>query len=170
MISNYFRNYISKIKETKKIARQKNIAIWYMPLIDSLLITYFVSWMISYHSWIFLGNYQDLSGTSIQMKWLWEFSVHFPFVFWGILLVTVLPKLIHAMILVHHYAMKAVFLGINKFDLWYWRKYKKESVLANAIWKSQGQFMGMDKQRKRQIFVIFLIGVGIYYLVKFEFL
>ena len=39
MISNYFRNYISKIKEIKKIAMQKNIAIWYMPLIDSLLIT-----------------------------------------------------------------------------------------------------------------------------------
>lgn len=74
------------------------------------------------------------------------------------------------MILVHHYAMKPVFLGINKFDLWYWRKYKKESVLANAIWKSQGQFMGMDEQRKRQIIGIFLIGVGIYYLAKFEFL
>ena len=72
------------------------------------------------------------------------------------------------MILVHHYAMKLVFLAINKFDLWYWVKYKKESVLANAIWKSQGQFMGMDKKRKRQIFLFFLVAVGLYYLVRLE--
>ncbi|KEQ56545.1 hypothetical protein SCCGRSA3_02034 [Marine Group I thaumarchaeote SCGC RSA3] len=170
MIENYFRNYISKLKDTKKIARQKNIAVWYMPLIDSLLITYFVSWMISYHSWIFMGNFQELSNSSIHMKWFWEFSVYFPFVFWGILLVSVLPKLVHVMILIHHYIMKLVFVGINKFDLWYWRKYKKESVLANAIWKSQSQIMGMDKQRKRQIFVIFLAVVVAYYFVRLELL
>lgn len=168
MTENYFKNYISKIKHTKKIARQKNIAIWYMPLIDSLLITYFISWMVSYHSWIFMGNYQDLAGISLQMKWLWEFSVYFPFVFWGLLLITVLPKLIHGMILFHHYIMKLVFIGINRFDLWYWRRYKKDSVLANAIWKSQGQIMGIDKQRKRQIFVIFLVAVALYYMIRLE--
>ena len=168
MIENYFRNYIRQFKECKKFAREKNVAIWFIPLFDSILISYFVSWMISYHTWVLMGNYQDVAGTSIQMKLLWEFSIYLPFLIWGSLIVTVLPKLTRLMTYVHHYITKFVFIGINKFDMWYWRKYKKESVLANAIWKSQSKFMGIDKQRKRQIIVLFLVGVVIYYVVRLE--
>lgn len=168
MVEKYFRNYISKIRDCKKYARQKNVAVWFIPLFDSLIITYFVSWTISYHTWVFMGNFQDVAGSSIYMQWLWEASVYFPFMIWGGLVATVIPKLMRVMILVHHYAMKAVFIGINKFDLWYWRKYRKESFLANAIWKSQSQIMGIDKQRKRQIIMIFLVCVTLYYMLRLE--
>ena len=34
MIAKYFRNYLAKIKETKKIAREKNVSLWVMPVFD----------------------------------------------------------------------------------------------------------------------------------------
>jgi hypothetical protein len=168
MIEDFIKSYIGKLKDCKKFAREKNVAVWFIPLIDSILITYFVSWMISYHTWVYLGEYQEIAGSSLQMKWLWEFSVYLPFILWASFVLSVLPRLTKVMIYFHHYAGKAVFLAINKFDMWYWKKYRKESVLANAIWKSQSKFMGIDKQRKRQIIVLFLVGVVIYYVIRLE--
>ena len=39
MIKKYLVNYFDKIKDTKKVAREKNIGVWWLPVFDSFLIT-----------------------------------------------------------------------------------------------------------------------------------
>ena len=34
MIKEYFENYFEKIKDTKKVARDENIGVWWMPVFD----------------------------------------------------------------------------------------------------------------------------------------
>ena len=35
MIKEYFVNYFEKIKDTKKVARDKNIGVWLIPVFDA---------------------------------------------------------------------------------------------------------------------------------------
>jgi hypothetical protein len=162
---NYFKNYFTKIKETKSFARKKNIGIWFMPIMDSILILYGVSWFFSFHTWIILG---DVIGpaNSYFTQFIWDISMHLPVIYFGIFTVTVIPKLSRIMIYVHYYLMQMTFKFIEKFDLWYWRKYKKDSILSNAIWRSQSQIMGLDIYAKRKIGFCILFLFGLYALQK----
>ena len=62
MIKEYFENYFEKIKDTKKVARDKNIGVWWMPVFDSFLITIYFSWQLSVGVWIALDAWQSWSG------------------------------------------------------------------------------------------------------------
>ena len=59
MIKEYFENYFEKIKDTKKVARDKNIGVWWMPVFDSFLITVYLSWQLSVGVWIALDAWQS---------------------------------------------------------------------------------------------------------------
>ena len=75
MIKEYFENYFEKIKDTKKVARDKNIGVWWMPVFDSFLITIYFSWQLSVGVWIALDAWQ--SGQDYvpwYMDSLWEIS------------------------------------------------------------------------------------------------
>ena len=46
MIKKYLVNYFDKIKDTKKVAREKNVGVWWLPVFDSFLITIYLSWPV----------------------------------------------------------------------------------------------------------------------------
>ena len=43
MIKKYLVNYFDKIKDTKKVAREKKVGVWWLPVFDSFLITIYLS-------------------------------------------------------------------------------------------------------------------------------
>ena len=95
MIKEYFENYFEKIKDTKKIARDKNIGVWWMPVFDSFLITIYFSWQLSVGVWIALDAWQ--SGQDYvpwYMDSLWEISSFSLTIFMSIITFTVLDKII----------------------------------------------------------------------------
>ena len=47
MIKKYLVNYFDKIKDTKKVARDKNVGVSWLPVFDSFLITIYLSWQLS---------------------------------------------------------------------------------------------------------------------------
>ena len=135
---------------------------------DSILLCYCVSWFLSYHSWVWLGSLDVPKTQSTQL--VWQASTHLPIIYFAILSMSILPQLTHAMILLQSLLMKITFFGINKFDMWYWRKFKKDSFLANSIWRTQLQLMGMDIRTKRKIGMIVLGLFGLYTLQRLGYL
>ena len=159
MIKKYFENYFEKIKATKKVARDKNIGVWWMPVFDSFLITIYFSWQLSVGVWIALDAWQ--SGQDYvpwYMDSLWEISSFSLTIFMSIITFTVLDKIILFFIYVHSYANKLVLQGITKLDMYLWRKTGRDTVVTNFIWKLQRKYMSRSKKEKKIISTMGCIG------------
>ena len=164
MIKKYFENYFEKIKATKKVARDKNIGVWWMPVFDSFLITVYLSWQLSVGVWIALDAWQ--SGQDYvpwYMDSLWEISSFSLTIFMSIITFTILDKIILFFIYMHSYANKLVLQGITKLDMYLWRKTGRDTVVTNFIWKMQRKYMSRSK-RERKIMTFAFVGmIGAYY-------
>ena len=136
MIKEYFVNYFAKIKDTKKVAREKNIGVWLLPVFDAFLITLYLSW--------------ELSSFSLT-------------IFMSIITFTILDKIILFFIYVHSYANKLVLQGITKLDMYLWRKTGRDTVVTNAIWKLQRKYMSRSKKERKIITMVFIGMIGLYY-------
>ena len=164
MIKEYFVNYFAKIKDTKKVAQEKNIGVWLIPVFDALLITIYLSWQLSVGVWILLDTWQ--SGQPYvpwYMDSLWEVSSFSLTIFMSIITFTILDKIILFFIYLHAYANKLVLRGISKLDMYLWRKTGRDTVITNAIWKLQGKFMGRSKKQRKLMTVVFIGMIGVYY-------
>jgi hypothetical protein len=143
MIKEYFENYFEKIKDTKKVARDKNIGVWWMPVFDSFLITIYLSWQLSVGVWIALDMWQ---GGQDYVPWymdsLWEISSFSLSIFMSIITFTILDKIILFFIYVHSYANKLV---------------------TNFIWKLQRKYMSRSKKERKIMTFAFVGMIGVYY-------
>ena len=164
MIKEYFVNYFAKIKDTKKVAQEKNIGVWLIPVFDALLITIYLSWQLSVGVWILLDTWQSAQPyVPWYMDSLWEVSSFSLTIFMSIITFTILDKIILFFIYLHAYANKLVLRGISKLDMYLWRKTGRDTVITNAIWKLQGKFMGRSKKQRKLMTVAFVGMIGLYY-------
>ena len=164
MIKEYFVNYFAKIKDTKKVAQEKNIGVWLIPVFDALLITIYLSWQLSVGVWILLDTWQSAQPyVPWYMDSLWEVSSFSLTIFMSIITFTILDKIILFFIYLHAYANKLVLRGISKLDMYLWRKTGRDTVITNAIWKLQGKFMGRSKKQRKLMTVAFVGMIGTYY-------
>ena len=164
MIKEYFVNYFAKIKDTKKVAQEKNIGVWLIPVFDALLITIYLSWQLSVGVWILLDTWQRAQPyVPWYMDSLWEVSSFSLTIFMSIITFTILDKIILFFIYLHAYANKLVLRGISKLDMYLWRKTGRDTVITNAIWKLQGKFMSRSKKQKKLMTVAFVGLIGTYY-------
>jgi hypothetical protein len=164
MIKEYFENYFKRIKETKKVARDKNIGVWLLPVFDAFLITLYLSWELSVGVWFLLDSWQ--SGQTYipwYMDSLWELSSFSLTIFMSIITFTVLDKIILFFIYVHSYANKLVLQGITKADMYLWRKTGRDTVITNFIWKLQRKYMNRSKKEKKIMTMTFVGMIGLYY-------
>jgi len=163
MIRKYFENYFDKIKQTKKIAREKNIGIWMLPVFNSLIFTMYLSWQLSIGVWILLDSWQSAQ-TYIPwyMDTLWKVSSFSITIFMIVITLTILDKIILFFIYLHAYANKLILQGISKLDMYLWKKTGRDTVFTNAIWKIQGKFMRRSK-RQRKIMAMAFAGVIVSY-------
>ncbi len=164
MIKEYFKNYFTKIKDTKKVARDKNIGVWWMPVFDAFLITLYLSWELSMGVWFVLDTWQS-SQTYIPwyMDTLWQVSSFSLTIFMSIITFTILDKIILFFIFVHSFANKLVFKGINRLDMYLWRKTGKDSVVSNFMWKIQSKYMSRSKKQRKLLTIAFVGLIGTYY-------
>ena len=52
VMGNYFREYIDKVKATKKLAREKNVPIWEIPLANAMGMIILTAVYMSVYTWI----------------------------------------------------------------------------------------------------------------------
>ena len=164
MIKEYLTNYFAKIKHTKKVAREKNIGVWWLPVFDSFLITLYLSWELSLGVWFVLDTWQS---SQIYIPWymdtLWEVSSFSLTIFMSIITFTILDKIILFFIYVHSYANKLVLKGITKLDMYLWRKTGRDTVITNFIWKLQRKYMSRSKKERKLMTLAFVGLIGTYY-------
>jgi len=165
----YFKTYFEKIKETKKISEQNGVN-FLIPLFNSMLITFVISFQLSNLSWYLLDSLQSGLYQPWYMESLWYFSSFSLTIFMTIILFTVQDKIILAFIKINAYLNKLILQGISKLDMMLWRKYDKQNVVTNFIWKIQERYMSRSKKQRKIISFAFVICLGMYYtlsLLKF---
>lgn len=163
MIRQYFVNYFEKIKQTKKVARDKNVPVWKLPVFNSLIFTMYISWQLSIGLWILLDSWQS---SQIYIPWymnnLWQASSFSISIFMCIITLTILDKIILFFIYLHAFVNKIILSTISKVDMYLWKKTGKDSVLTSAIWKIQGKFLRRSKKQRTLLSIAFA-GVLVFY-------
>ena len=51
-MGNYFRDFWERIQDTKKFAREKNVPVWEIPLVNSIGIILLTSIYLSFYTWM----------------------------------------------------------------------------------------------------------------------
>ena len=170
MIKRYLENYFDKIKATKKVSAENGVN-WLIPFFNSFLITVVLSFQLSQGVWYLLDSLQ--SGQIYQpwyMEHLWTLSSFSLTIFMTIITFTIQDKIILFFIKLNSYMSKLILQGISKLDMMLWRKYDKQNVVTNFIWKIQERYMSRSKKQRKMISFAFVICLGMYYtlsLLKF---
>jgi len=164
-MGNYFREYIDKVKATKKLAREKNVPIWEIPLANAMGMIILTAVYMSVYTWIAIV---DLEKNFDYIPFWWNTFIDIanwlPLIYLGVLTFTMLDKVLTIFILFQASLTKGIFTGIQKLDHKIWRKTGKDSLIANKIWWVQQKWMGLDKRNRRIImvlgFIVFMTWYG----------
>ena len=160
----YFSNYIDKIKATKKLAREKNVPVWHIPLANSIGMLILTAVYMSVYTWIAIVDMEN-SFDYIPSWWNTFIGIanYLPLIYLGVLSFTVLDKVLIVFILFQASLTKSIFNGIQKLDHKIWRKTGKDSYVANKIWWVQQKWMGLDKKKRQKIMVIGFMAFMLWY-------
>ena len=163
-MSNYFRDYIDRVKSTKKLARDKNVPIWMIPFANAMGIILLTSIYLSIYTWIGITN-MEANMQYIPYWWTTIVSMAnwLPLIYLGAITFTLLDKILIVFILFQAALTKSVFYGIHKLDHKIWRKTGRDSYVANKIWWIQQKWMGLDKSKRRKIMACAMIAFMIWW-------
>ena len=163
----FFHSYIDKIKATKKLAREKNVPVWHIPLANSIGMLILTAVYMSVYTWIAIVDMEN-SFDYIPSWWNTFIGIanYLPLIYLGVLSFTVLDKVLIVFILFQASLTKSIFNGIQKADHKLWRKTGKDSYIANKIWWVQQKWMGIDKKNRQRIMVVGFIVFMLWYVSR----
>ena len=158
IMGNYFSNYIDKVKATKKLARDRNVPVWHIPLANSIGMLILTAVYMSVYTWIAIV---DMEKNFQYIPYWWntfiEIANWLPLIYLGILSFTMLHHVLTVFIIFQAALTKGIFNAIAKIDHKIWRKTGKDSYIANKIWWVQQKWMGIDSKKRRKIVACVLI-------------
>ena len=160
------RDYIERIKNTKKFANEQNVPVWEIPLINSIGIIILGSIYLGFWSWTLIADMQ-FSYKPFWFEVLEDNLGYIPMVYALVIAVVALDKILVVMIRFQAKLTKMVYSVIQKLDQKIWRKTGKESFISNKIWKVQQRWVGYDKAKKRRIIALMMFLSVIYYSYRF---
>ena len=161
-------SFFDKMKEVKKYGEKQNIANTNIPILNSIMLLFLISAKLTVVTFHVMQFVED-SGTIIP-NYIYEVSAYGQIILWGVLVITVLPLTSKMMCKIENIGQTLLFSAINKVDLFLWRRYKKESLIAQSIWKLQYKMQKQSIQNKRKLFLVVLAGFAIYSLHRLGYL
>jgi len=150
----YYRRKFSSLKK-----QANSEMIFAICVLNSLSLLYLISWHASYHTWIYTDQF------TLQ-QWQVEFLVHIPTLFFTALALSTLSHVTRGMLYVVQLSQKAVYWGILKLDMIFWRKWRKHSPISEGMWRFQIRYGQMSKQKKIRIFFVSSVIITIYMLYR----
>jgi len=166
----YFSNYIDKIKATKKLAREKNVPVWHIPLANSIGILILTSVYMSVYTWIAIV---DMEKNMDYIPYYWNsflsIANYLPLIYLAILGFTMLDKVLTVFIIFQSVVTKGIFNTISKVDHKIWRKTGKDSYIANKIWWVQQKWLSIDSKKRRKIVACVLVLSIVFYAYRIIF-
>ena len=154
MFVSYYRRKFSSLKK-----QANSEMIFAICVLNSLSLLYLISWHASYHTWIYTDQF------TLQ-QWQVEVLVHIPTLFFTALALSTLSHVTRGMLYVVQLSQKAVYWGILKLDMIFWRKWRKHSPISEGMWRFQIRYGQMSKQKKIRIFFVSSVIITIYMLYR----
>lgn len=144
------KDFVGRIKATKKLANEKSVHNWYNCLLQGIIIIFGSSLVLALY-------------TMSLFKDVWETPVgELPLLFYGlpilysiILTYLCLEKLIILQIYILEKFQKYLFKAWQNFDMWYYRKYRKTSPITEFLSRIEAKISKskMSKTKRRIIMV-----------------
>ena len=160
------RDYIERIRNTRKFAMEQGVPVWEIPLINSIGMIILGSIYLGFWSWTLIADMQ-FSYKPFWFEVLEDNLGYLPIIYFLIIAVIALDKILVVMIRFQAQLTKVVYNLIQKLDQKIWRKTGKESFISNKIWKVQQRWVGYDKAKKRRIIALMVFLSVIYYSYRF---
>ena len=160
------RDYIKRIRNTRKFAMEQGVPVWEIPLINSIGMIILGSIYLGFWSWTLIADMQ-FSYKPFWFEVLEDNLGYIPMVYALVIAVVALDKILVVMIRFQAKLTKMVYSVIQKLDQKIWRKTGKESFISNKIWKVQQRWVGYDKAKKRRIIALMMFLSVIYYSYRF---
>jgi len=137
-------------------------SIFVISIMNSLGLVYLSSWHLSFYSWLSLGGIERLSPIATEL------SIHLPIIYFTIIAFALLPTITLCFIHVTLLGQKLGFHAITKFEMYYFRKYRRSSPLIESAFRLQQKFLGLDIRTKRKILLIGIVLGVAYFILRNE--
>ena len=124
-MSNYFKDGINRIKETRQYAKEKNVPNWYMSLATGIFFSFIGCMIFSLYSILFISQ---ANPNGAILNFIGYGLVAYPFVLTFFFVIQFGKYPIKAMIYFTYLIQKGFMKLITKIDMYMWRKYKKENI------------------------------------------
>ena len=112
---NIIQEYIKRIKNTKKFAREQNVPVWEIPLINSVGLIILGSIYLGFMSWGLLSQMQ-FHDKPYWLDVLEETSGYLPMIYALTITLTALDKVLILMIRFQSRITKIIYTAIQKLD------------------------------------------------------
>ena len=136
-------------------------SVFSISLLNGIGISYLISWKLAFYSWLYLGEL-ELS------PFTWELLTYLPFMYMALFSLTLLDKITLGVIHISSWGQKIIFKFMQKFDVWYFLKYRRQGPLTEAIFRLQQNLISLDPLTKRRIMIVTIAIIVAYYCLKIE--
>jgi len=151
MIVGRIRDQINRINETKKLANEKGAHPWYASMFDALYLAVGLTIVGSFYTWVVLEDFENaLVYSPWWMDHAWAIADYIPIIYLGLIFLFAIDKFIILFIYIHSFILHKIMIGIQKLDIWYWRRTGKEAIVSNAFQKWNSK-VGSVSSKKRKI-------------------
>jgi len=147
------KEFVEKIKATKKVAQQKNVHTWYNCVFHSMILILVASFMLSLYTIVLIADI-TLDSTIGELLISMQIGIILPIFFAITLSYLFLEKLIILHILVFEKMNRIIFKGWQKFDMWYYRRYRKTSPITEYLSKFQQMIAKRQTSKKNRRIVL----------------
>src|SRR3990172_11096179 len=152
-------NFITKIKATQKLAKEKNVHNWYNCVLQSIMIIFITSSVLSVYTITYVFEVDETT----PINEIPVLGLALPFILTMAISYVFLEKLIIIHISLYEKIHKIIFNHWQKFDMWYFRRYRKHSQLTENLSKLQAKQAKLSKKTRKII-----IGLLIASLILFN--
>jgi len=123
------KDFVGRIKATKKLANERSIHNWYNCLLQGIIIIFGSSLVLALYT---MSLFKDVWETPVGELPLLTFY-GLPILYSIILTYLCLEKLIILQIYILEKLQKYLFKAWQNFDMWYFRKYRKTSPITEFL-------------------------------------
>ena len=128
----YIKKGLTDIKNTRVYAREKNVPNWFMSLIGGIMIAFFASMVLTIYGILFISI---TNPNQFLLNFFGPTAVSWPFILTFFMMISIGKHLTKSMIYFTYLIQKALMKGINKLDMYLWKKTGKDSLASNFIVK-----------------------------------
>ena len=146
------RNQIKKINDTKILANEKGAHPWYASMFDALYLAVGLTIVGSFYTWVALEDFENtLQYSPWWMEHAWTIADYIPIIYLGLIFLFAIDKFIILFIYIHSFILHKIMIGIQKLDIWYWRRTGKEAVVSNAFQKWNSKVGSVSSKKRKMI-------------------